>query len=327
MRHVCFSLFVITAAALATGASADSPAATQKVLPQPMLRTSSSGTAAATNRKPTVQSTAAHTVPMNPAKANVQASKVEVAKAAAPKPVAPMSMSPKPVVKNAAAVAPKPVVARATVAAAKPIVAKVAVAAKPVRPKASSPKPVVVKVAVVPPKPVMPKTMALNPAMRKVTVAEPKLVARKVAVVLAKPVRKHIVTHRSTSISVPLDEVRVVAFSQPIATVYVGNPMIADVSMIDSRHAFVLGKGFGATNIVALDADGKQVINDPINVFGHTGNTVVLHRGTHQATLTCGNARCEALPTPGDDKELFSNRMDEIVAHQDAGVKAAGAGR
>jgi hypothetical protein len=124
-----------------------------------------------------------------------------------------------------------------------------------------------------------------------------------------------------------MDEVRVVAFSQPIAVVYVGNPMIADVSMIDSRHAFVLGKGFGATNLVALDADGKQVINDPINVFGHTGNTVVLHRGTQQATLTCGNARCEAAPTPGDDKDSFSARMEQLEKHQDAGAKAAGTGR
>ena len=106
-----------------------------------------------------------------------------------------------------------------------------------------------------------------------------------------------------------------------------GLATIADVSMIDSRHAFVLGKGFGATNIVALDADGKQVINDPISVFGHTGNTVILHRGTQQATLTCGNARCEAAPTPGDDKDSFSSRMEQLAQHQDAGTKAAGSGR
>jgi Flp pilus assembly secretin CpaC len=160
-------------------------------------------------------------------------------------------------------------------------------------------------------------------------VKAPKPAPHKFAVVRVKASHRHVAWHRAAapSISVPLDEVRVVAFSQPISTVYVGNPMIADVSMIDSRHAFVLGKGFGATNIVALDADGKQVVNDAVTVFGHTGSTVILHRGTAQATYACTGARCETAPTPGDDKDSFSSRMEQMAAHQDAGVKAAAAGR
>jgi hypothetical protein len=147
------------------------------------------------------------------------------------------------------------------------------------------------------------------------------------------PVRKsghvHKVVHRAAvpSIALPMDEVRVVAFSHPVSTVYVGNPTVADVSVIDSRHAFVLGKGFGATNLVALDVDGKQVVNEHITVFGHTGSTVILHRGTAQATYTCASSRCETSPTPGDDKDAFAVRMDQVEKHQDMGVKAASAGR
>ena len=168
----------------------------------------------------------------------------------------------------------------------------------------------------------------LRTGNERVTVMRPaKTMPRKVAVHVSAA-RKHFVMHKpAPSISVPLDEVRVVAFSQPIATVYVGNPMIADVSVIDSRHAFVLGKGFGATNIVALNADGKQVVNDSVTVFGHTGSTVILHRGTAQATLTCTGSRCESAPTPGDDKDSFTQRMEQMNAHQDAGVKAASATR
>ena len=59
-------------------------------------------------------------------------------------------------------------------------------------------------------------------------------------------------------LSVPMDEVRMVTFVKPVATVYVGNPMIADITVIDSRHVFVLGKAFGATNIIALDSNGKR---------------------------------------------------------------------
>jgi Flp pilus assembly secretin CpaC len=131
-----------------------------------------------------------------------------------------------------------------------------------------------------------------------------------------RPPRRHFVMHKpAPSIALPLDEVRV------------GNPMIADVSMIDSRHAFVLGKGFGHTNIVALNTDGKQVVNDAVTVFGHTGSTVILHRGTAQATYACNGARCESAPMPGDDKDSFTQRMEQMNAHQDAGVKAASATR
>ena len=139
---------------------------------------------------------------------------------------------------------------------------------------------------------------------------------------------KHFAMRRpGTAISIPMDEVRLVAFSQPVQTVYVGNPLIADVTMIDSRHAFLLGKAFGATNIIALNSDGKQVVNDSVSVFGHTGNLVVLHRGAAQATYACAGSRCEISPMPGDDKDFYSSRMDQLTNHQDAGTKAAAAGR
>ncbi|HEX3651447.1 MAG TPA: pilus assembly protein N-terminal domain-containing protein [Rhizomicrobium sp.] len=130
-----------------------------------------------------------------------------------------------------------------------------------------------------------------------------------------------------TTISIPMDEVRVVAFSQPVQTVYVGNPLIADITMIDSKHAFLLGKGFGATNIIALNSDGKQVVNDTVSVFGHTGNLVILHRGAAQATYACSGARCEIAPTPGDDKDYYASRTEQLANHQDGLLKAASAGR
>jgi Flp pilus assembly secretin CpaC len=177
-------------------------------------------------------------------------------------------------------------------------------------------------------KPALRASSAVMPAAKPVSVkVVVKPAVQKVVVVAThRPGRKHVVLRRaSPSIAVPLDEVRVVAFSQPISTVYVGNPMIADVSMIDSRHAFVLGKSFGATNVVALDSNGKQVVNDPVNVFGHSGSTVILHRGTQQSTYACAGVRCESAPTPGDDKDSFSTRMEQLASHQDAGVKAASA--
>jgi Flp pilus assembly secretin CpaC len=140
-----------------------------------------------------------------------------------------------------------------------------------------------------------------------------------------RPQMKHVAHFvPSHGIAVPLDEVRVVQFSQPITTVYVGNPAIADVSVIDSRHVFVLGKAFGETNMVALNADGKQVTNDHVSIFGHTGSMVTLHRGPTQMTYSCASSRCEAAPTPGDDKDSYTTRLGQAASHQEWGLKSAG---
>jgi len=90
-------------------------------------------------------------------------------------------------------------------------------------------------------------------------------------------------------VAVPLDEVRTVAFAKPVATVYVGNPSIADINMIDARHAFVLGKRFGTTNIIALDNSGHEVANTYVSVSGSNGAIVTLTKGatpTKPATQT-----------------------------------------
>ncbi len=128
------------------------------------------------------------------------------------------------------------------------------------------------------------------------------------------------------AISVPMDEVRTITFDRPITTVYVGNPSIVDVTMIDSTHAFVLGKAFGATNLLALDAKGTQIVNDPVTVLGRSEAVVTLNRGSTQVTYACASSRCETAPIPGDSKDAYELQMGQVQAHQDMGEKAASVG-
>src|SRR5882724_6723787 len=65
-------------------------------------------------------------------------------------------------------------------------------------------------------------------------------------------VQKAAVHHAAGGVGVTVDQARLVSFPAPVKTVYVGNPWIADISMVDSEHAFVLGKTFGVTNLIAL---------------------------------------------------------------------------
>jgi len=123
---------------------------------------------------------------------------------------------------------------------------------------------------------------------------------------------------RASGVAVPMDEVRTIAFAKPVATVYVGNPAIADINMIDARHAFVLGKSFGTTNIIALDNMGRTVSNTYVSVSGSNGGTVTLIKGATQTTLSCTGRICQAAPLPGDAH--YSDVMGDVTRHQEMGV-------
>src|ERR1700759_2111645 len=112
----------------------------------------------------------------------------------------------------------------------------------------------------------------------------------------------------SDTVALALDEVHTITFKTPVSTVYVGNPTIADVTMIDARHAFVQGKGYGRTNVVALNRDNVPVFNPHITVIGNNaGGTVTLNRGAQRVTLNCAGGRCEPTPMPGDDQKSYES--------------------
>ena len=130
---------------------------------------------------------------------------------------------------------------------------------------------------------------------------------------------------KNDSVALALDEVHTLTFRTPVSTVYVGNPSIADVTMIDARHAFVQGKGYGRTNIMALNRDNVMVFNTHVTVTGsNSGGTVTLNRGAQRVTLNCTGGRCEPTPMPGDSKDA-DTVTTQITTHQNAARTASAA--
>jgi hypothetical protein len=136
----------------------------------------------------------------------------------------------------------------------------------------------------------------------------------------------------AAELEVPMDEVRMMTFRAPIRTVVVGNPLIADVSVVDDRHIVILGKNIGNTNVVVLNNEGTQVANEMIIVIGHLSSRVTLNKGAAQITYACGGDRCnqvnmpgdsEAAPTPGQPPYL--GLAEQIDTREVAGRAAAGA--
>ena len=131
------------------------------------------------------------------------------------------------------------------------------------------------------------------------------------------------VVHSDPGFTVAMDEARVVTFPQPVATVFVGNPAIADITIIDSRHAYLLGKTFGVTNVIGMDIDRNMVMNRVVAVTNRSGGAVTLNRGADTYNYTCTASRCETGPRPGDPMAYVSNTEDAASKHVDTGLKAA----
>jgi hypothetical protein len=129
---------------------------------------------------------------------------------------------------------------------------------------------------------------------------------------------------RTADITVPEDEARIIKFEKPVTTIFVANPTVADVNMIDSTHAFILGKSFGATNLIAMDAQGNPLVSRHITVFG-SSHLITLNRGSGQFTYACASVRCESATTPGDVRTWHDDNMAEVEKREDLGAKEANA--
>ena len=111
------------------------------------------------------------------------------------------------------------------------------------------------------------------------------------------------------SLSVNTDQSQIITLDRAPATIVVGNPTIADVT-IAGRMLFVHGRVFGKTNIIALDEAGKQLADYSVNVENEDSyNVVVFKPSTKVAEMikesyTCVTD-CEAVFHIGDSSEHY----------------------
>ena len=71
-------------------------------------------------------------------------------------------------------------------------------------------------------------------------------------------------------ISVYVDQAKLLKLPAKVATIIVGNPLIADVTLQSGGIVVVTGKGYGATNFIAMDRAGDVLVDRQIQVEGPT---------------------------------------------------------
>lgn len=112
-------------------------------------------------------------------------------------------------------------------------------------------------------------------------------------------------------ILVPVDNARLMKLPERAATVVVGNPLIADISIQPGGLAVVTGKGYGATNIIVLDKAGAVLNEQIVEVLGPIDPTVVVYRGVTRQTYSCA-PDCERRITLGDTgTDFFDGTVDK----------------
>lgn len=106
-------------------------------------------------------------------------------------------------------------------------------------------------------------------------------------------------------ISVKVNMARILRISAPAATVIIGNPAVADVTIQDPQTLVLTGKSYGQTNLIVLDSMGNPVADTMITVIQGQSDLVTVYLGTARTTMACSPV-CQPTIMLGDDA-AFSN--------------------
>lgn len=127
------------------------------------------------------------------------------------------------------------------------------------------------------------------------------------------------------SLVVMVDHLHRVSFTDTVKTVLIGNPAIADVTMISEFEAVVTAKTVGSTNLFFLDPDGRAIGDFEVVVREGEERRVVLRRGPGQTELYQCAPRCERTLSQIDSAESY-NKLSEVVSRENQLVTGATAG-
>jgi len=115
------------------------------------------------------------------------------------------------------------------------------------------------------------------------------------------------------AITVVLDQAKIARLPDRVATIVVGNPLIADVTIQSDGLMVITGKGYGITNLIALDRTGAVLREQSIEVQGPTEDIVVVYRGATRESYSC-TPNCERRIMLGDTPDFFNAALGETNA-------------
>tara|TARA_R110002124_G_scaffold63783_1_gene174668 strand:- start:19358 stop:19813 length:456 start_codon:yes stop_codon:yes gene_type:complete len=104
-------------------------------------------------------------------------------------------------------------------------------------------------------------------------------------------------------INVNVNMARILRISAPAATVIVGNPGIADVTIQDPKTLILTGKSFGQTNLIVLDSAGNPIADTIVEVVQMQAGVTTVYQGQARTSLACAPV-CQNIVMMGDDTDF-----------------------
>lgn len=141
-----------------------------------------------------------------------------------------------------------------------------------------------------------------------------------VAVALTAPAK-------AETVDINLDQARVLKLPERVSTIVIGNPLIADASLQSGGILVITGKGYGSTNLVALDRQGRVLMDKTVQVAGPTRqDVVVVYKGIDRETYSC-SPQCAPRITLGDTPGYFGAVIGQTGTRNGSATGAAAAAK
>ncbi len=123
------------------------------------------------------------------------------------------------------------------------------------------------------------------------------------------------------SVGLTVNIAEVLPLERTPATIIVGNPEIADVTVGDERTLILTGRAAGITNLIAIDEAGQRFVDLELHVKSDLPQHVVVQAGASRSTFVCA-PRCEelgplTLPGAGAQPPMPATAVDEEPQAED----------
>ena len=105
---------------------------------------------------------------------------------------------------------------------------------------------------------------------------------------------------QSQALNVEIDQSARIQLRGQAGSVIVGNPQIADVTVVDANTLFVTGKGYGVTEVVVVDGLGRTLFQSQVIVAGGDVGRVRVWRGAQVTEMACSASCAPTVRSPND---------------------------
>jgi Flp pilus assembly secretin CpaC len=128
---------------------------------------------------------------------------------------------------------------------------------------------------------------------------------------------------QADTVSINIDQAQILRLPDRVTTIVIGNPLIADATLQSGGVLVVTGKGYGATNLLALDRAGRIVMDHTVQVLAPVGdNVVTVYKGVERETYSCA-PNCERRITLGDSPAYFNATLTQSGTRNGLAQRAA----